>query len=583
MDVVESENVKVSNSVIVRGLTETEMDEELTEFLIKYGRIARTIRIDNPRSQYHKHVIVEYESGSAVCTLSPVLPYTFESPSHVTYEIRALSAEYLPVAARSATDGFMSELQRLSKITGKSFEEILKDQLSICETSATAGAGQPENPCNAQTQSESDPQSQADPQVFPQVAPAGVVTPEPVSTTGKDPNSFSFNTREGVQEKTAGFVNPPEVQRMIVEHIVRNETSATQSVSFKIRSFSGRVPCPSHETDFESWRTSVELILQDSSFSDLQRSRKILDSLLSPAADIVKHLGPQASPLAYLELLESAFGVVEDGDELFAKFLNTLQNHGEKPSHYLQRLQTVITKVQKQGGILPSEADRHLLRQFCRGCWNDALIADLQLERKRNNPPSFSELLLQLRTEEDRHVAKENRMRKHLGTSRQKVSSNFVSASSVAQDTSVEVDISEMKKQVSDLQSRFTKLETPRHQRELSPQESSVAELKKQVTDLKNQLINLTSQTEKKAKAAKASVKTPIKPKPSEKNSVTSQASSVRPKPWYCFQCGEDGHIASTCSNNPNPALVAAKKKQLREKQSVWDSQHGQDCTLTLN
>uniref|UniRef100_A0A8C7X6B1 Paraneoplastic antigen Ma-like C-terminal domain-containing protein n=1 Tax=Oryzias sinensis TaxID=183150 RepID=A0A8C7X6B1_9TELE len=347
MDVVETENVKVSNSLIVRGLTETERDEELTEFLIKYGRIARTIRIDDPLSQYHKHVIVEYESSSAVCTLSPVLPYTFESPSHVTYEIRALSAEYLPVAARSATDGFMSELQRLSKITGKSFEEILKDQLSICESSATAGAGQPEKTCTAQRQCESDPQSQADPQVFPPVAPPGVVTPEPVSTSGKEPNSFSFHTREGVQEKGAGFVNPPEVQRMIVEHIVRNETSASQlSVSFKIRSFSGRVPCPSHETDFESWRTSVELILQDSSFSDLQRSRKILDSLLSPVADVVKHLGPQASPSAYLELLESAFGVVEDGDELFAKFLNTLQNHGEKPSHYLQRLQTVITKVQ---------------------------------------------------------------------------------------------------------------------------------------------------------------------------------------------------------------------------------------------
>jgi len=208
-------------------------------------------------------------------------------------------------------------------------------------------------------------------------------------------NTKGDETPKGVMS----YVNPPEVQRMVVEHIVRSEAPVSQmNVSFRLRSFSGKTPCPSHEADFDTWRNSVELILQDTALSELQRSRRILDSLVSPpAVDVLKHLGPQALPTTYLELLDSAFGTVEDGDELFAKFLNTLQDAGEKPSHYLYRLQTGLAKALKRGGVSASEVDRHLLRQFCRGCWDNMLIADLQLERKRNDPSPFSELLLQLR------------------------------------------------------------------------------------------------------------------------------------------------------------------------------------------
>uniref|UniRef100_A0A674MFW3 Paraneoplastic antigen Ma-like C-terminal domain-containing protein n=1 Tax=Takifugu rubripes TaxID=31033 RepID=A0A674MFW3_TAKRU len=191
------------------------------------------------------------------------------------------------------------------------------------------------------------------------------------------------------------FITPPEVQKVVVEHIVRSEAPGSQfNAPFRLRQFSGKQPCPSHEVDFDTWRHSVELILQDPSLSDLQRSRRILDSLVPPAANVVRPLSPQASPSAYLELLNSAFGTVEDGNELFPKFLNTFQDAGEKPSQYLHRLQTALTKALKRGGVVASEADRHLLRQFCRGCWDNALLADLQLGRRRDNPPSFTELLL---------------------------------------------------------------------------------------------------------------------------------------------------------------------------------------------
>ncbi len=58
MDVVESEKVSIATSVIVHGLTDTELDEDLVEFLNKHGRVRRQLRVDNPQSPIHRDVIV---------------------------------------------------------------------------------------------------------------------------------------------------------------------------------------------------------------------------------------------------------------------------------------------------------------------------------------------------------------------------------------------------------------------------------------------------------------------------------------------------------------------------------------------
>lgn len=41
---------------------------------------------------------------------------------------------------------------------------------------------------------------------------------------------------------------------------------------------------------------------------------------------------------------------------------------------------------------------------------------------------------------------------------------------------------------------------------------------------------------------------------------------SSQPRPGYCFRCGEDGHIRPQCQNEPNPTLVAKKKRQFAQK-----------------
>lgn len=121
-------------------------------------------------------------------------------------------------------------------------------------------------------------------------------------------------------------------------------------------------------------------MMKDVSLSDLDKTRKIFESLLVPASDVVRHLGHEAPPTASLQLLVSVFSTVEDGEELFVRFMSTFQDSGEKSSTYLQRLQVVLGNAVCRGAVPVQDGDKHLLRQFCRGCWDNALLADLHLE-----------------------------------------------------------------------------------------------------------------------------------------------------------------------------------------------------------
>lgn len=562
-ELVDKENVKVPNAVIISGLTNTESDQDVTDFLTKYGRITRTLRIDDPESPHHKSAIVEYDSGRAIETLEPMLPYEFRSPSNVIYHIKALSSEYVPTVADSATQSFIAELQRIAKLSGRSFEDVLQLQLARSPALKQTPPTEPQETSPVKT-------------TVPAQTTMPAVTPERASEV-KEHTQIKENE---TPVTTVSFASPAEVQRVIVEHVVKTTAPASSAhASFRLRQFSGKIPCPSHEVDFDTWRNSVDLMLQDPALSDFQRSRKILDSLVPPAVHVVKPLGPQALPSTYLELLDSAFETVQDGDELFAAFLNTFQNTGETPSQFLHRLQAALTKVLKRGGLLTSDADRHLLRQFCRGCWDNALITDLQLERKKEDPPSFTELLLQLRTEEDKQTAKETRMKKHLGTSKQRVNVHLLAASSLENDISE--DVTDLRNQIAQLQSQLTRQKDKKAESEVSSRDDEVAKLKKQVAQLRSQL---TSSKPKKAAIVRPNgAKSQMKTKTPDRQPTTDPKSSNRPRPWYCFRCGEDSHIAATCENEPDPSLVAEKKNQLRDKQALWDSQNGSATPLHLN
>lgn len=505
MELFEKLGIKIPNAVVIEGANNSDTDEEIIEFLKKYGSIAQTKLISEPGSTFDKKLIVEFSSGFAVDSLRKLLPYTYVSQTGtVTYEIYELATTCASQIEKVKTSTYLRELQAMAKLTGKDYAVVLKDVMSLLGHSIA----------------ELRPELTDDEEVEPTE-----VKVQPSVPSNPEPSDQSESRSHGRQSYLNPVdTNPPEV-RYVVEHVIKNDDSLHHSAQ-KLKTFSGRVPRPPNETDYETWRSAVELMLNDPSISDLHRSRKIVESLLPPAATMVKHLTSETPPVVYIQILDSAYGTVQDGDELFAKFMDTFQDGGEKPSVYLQRLQVAISAAVKRGGVPAADINRHLLSQFCRGCWDNALISDLQLKRRKSNPPSFSELLLLLRTEEDREAAKSLRMRQHLGPVRAKAH----------------------------VQQAYGHLEE-------KTEASTLEQLSKQVADIQRQLASLTA-------AQSGSKPSPAKSTPGERQRA-GKSPSV-PKPGYCYRCGEDGHIRTHCENPPNSTLVAEKKKRFAEKRNLW-------------
>lgn len=92
------------------------------------------------------------------------------------------------------------------------------------------------------------------------------------------------------------------------------------------------------------------------------------------------------------------------------------------------------------------------------------------------------------------------------------------------------------------------------------------------MADLQVQLRSSKSEKKKKHESKLTEYPSTVTPK------VEMQAQQVTakpPKPWFCFRCGEDGHIARTCEGSINKALVDQKYKELKLKQDEWKVKNG--------
>lgn len=502
MDIIERENVNVSNAVIVDGITLSESDQNLDAWLMQYGSISRTLLIDDPTSEFHQQAIIEFAHSSAMKELKSLLPVSVVSTSDadVIFTVRALSSVYSHAAKDDATEGYLSELKAIANATGKSFQDVLQEELAKIRsigptTEQLPSMGEKQGCLTADSQTQvlgnassfNDRESSAtSPRMgegrktilLPDGSPLLSVESKKTQNLPRENEMNAVPTSAtsaGINHPSAtgmpytalnmDMIDPPSVQRVVVEHVVRTSDVTAQHTSLRLRSFSGKIPRPPNEPDFETWRASLEFLLDDPSVSDLSRTRRILDSLLPPAADVIKHVSPQSSPSVYVELLESVYGSVEDGEELLARFMTMLQNQGEKPSSYIHRLQVMLSAAVRRGGLAESEHDRCLLNQFCRECWDNGLIANLQLERRKINPPSFAELVVSVRTEQDRQASKEDQMRSHFGIAKQGLTSSksrpavhqlFAHSNDAISRAATETD--SMRKQISEIHAQLASM-----------------------------------------------------------------------------------------------------------------------------
>lgn len=125
MDVLEKYGIKIPNTVLVEGMTQSEIVDEVIDFLKQYGSISKTELITE------QLFIVEFSSSLAVAALRQILPYTYVSEdSKVSYEISELATICTAAVGILKTNTYLSELQHLAKVTGQEYREVLKGAMS---------------------------------------------------------------------------------------------------------------------------------------------------------------------------------------------------------------------------------------------------------------------------------------------------------------------------------------------------------------------------------------------------------------------------------------------------------------------
>ncbi|KAK0131129.1 hypothetical protein N1851_034178 [Merluccius polli] len=184
MDIIVTEGVKIPNAVLVSGLTNTEVDNEVFEFLKQYGSISRIIKL--PTTDPVTQAIVEFEYGSAVKDLETTrLPYRRPcvTKPEVIHHVQSLASVYTSDVGTSATETYLSGLKDLAKMSGMDFGDILRKELARISESVST-----ETPVDtSETPVETEPPlTQSDIQA---TAPSFVSVPTEVSQTFSRPQT----------------------------------------------------------------------------------------------------------------------------------------------------------------------------------------------------------------------------------------------------------------------------------------------------------------------------------------------------------------------------------------------------------
>uniref|UniRef100_A0A3B4DN85 Uncharacterized protein n=1 Tax=Pygocentrus nattereri TaxID=42514 RepID=A0A3B4DN85_PYGNA len=233
-----------------------------------------------------------------------------------------------------------------------------------------------------------------------------IISDEPSSSTEDFTEKLSRLLREegktwsdipALHALSSSYVSGPEsIIQAVGDLLEKASKPSCESNAYKrLRTFSGTSPTPAGEETLENWLEQAKLMVEECGCPDREKRRRIVESLKSPALGIfqaVKAANPEASPMEYVEAIESSFGSMESGEDLYFAFRMMRQQHGE-----LQR-----------GGLPATSVDKVRVEQLLRGAVDsDLMLLQLRLRERKNNPPSFLKLLNEIKDEEEFEVARQ--------------------------------------------------------------------------------------------------------------------------------------------------------------------------------
>uniref|UniRef100_A0A8C2ZR72 CCHC-type domain-containing protein n=1 Tax=Cyclopterus lumpus TaxID=8103 RepID=A0A8C2ZR72_CYCLU len=280
----------------------------------------------------------------------------------------------------------------------------------------------------------------------------------------------------------------------------------------KLRLFSGIKPTPLGEEEYDSWAEQTTRMLDEWQCSDVIKKQRVAESLKGPAADIVRGAA-----------------------DLMGKFRTTFQRGGEKLSAYLLRLDKLLHAVHRRGGMEVADMNQVRIEQVARGALsNDFAALRIRLTYKLKPPPSFTELLRDIREEEEMILE-----RLSVPTAGSRVECSIAAVA-------------------------------PVRPAPVSDRDPAIESLLKEFQGLKNDVARLLSASAAVSQSAPQHVAQSHNQKPNGNAYARGRERSLKP-PYrvdvFCYRCGEDGHFQRECANPEN--LRKVNKRLLNPKQSA--------------
>ncbi|XP_007545199.2 paraneoplastic antigen Ma3 homolog, partial [Poecilia formosa] len=398
------------------------------------------------------------------------------------------------------------------------------------------------------------------------------------SSSADEDFSVKLNTLLQAEGKTAEDVHalltgsepvpsPTEsLIRAVSDLLDKAAKPATEAGGFRrLRTFSGILPTPAGEEQFDHWLEQAYMMVEVSECSPKEKRRRIMESLKGPALEVIKAVrlsDPDVSPEECLEALDSAFGMAESGDDLYFAFRLMQQQSGEKLSDFLRRLERSLSKVVQKDGLPASSMNKARIEQLLKGAvGSDLMLIQLRLRERKGNPPTFLELLREIRAEEEYEAS-----RAKLSPSVRAVHPKPQLDHNQSEIQSLRAEIKEVKsmfaalssKSLQDTADKQDKCSTDRERLKEPSLDADVVALKKQVKQLQQKVKSRVSHQAETTPAVMA-VHTPNRHPDMDER--------------FCYRCGESGHIASKCRSPENQNKVILRLIQALKKAKSSNTQ----------
>ncbi|XP_006900054.1 PREDICTED: paraneoplastic antigen-like protein 5-like [Elephantulus edwardii] len=176
----------------------------------------------------------------------------------------------------------------------------------------------------------------------------------------------------------------------------------------KLSLFSGNAFLAPDEETFEVWIEQVTEMVQLWQVSEVEKRRRLLESLRGPALSIMRVLRANNDAITVEECLDALvqiFGSKEDSRTSQFRFLQACQKAGEKVSAFLLRLEPLLQKAVRHSPMSARNADSIRLKHILtRASMTTALRGKLDILNQRGCPPTFLELMKLIRDEEEWEV-----------------------------------------------------------------------------------------------------------------------------------------------------------------------------------